>query len=87
MAESVESSPQSIERPYAGSRVCYDADSHLMPEQDFLQKHADPKYREALRIAGGENGGEASQSSSTRSCVRRASGWPIQRRPARSKTT
>jgi predicted TIM-barrel fold metal-dependent hydrolase len=43
---------------YSGDRICWDADSHLMPEPDFLEKHADPKHREALRIAGGANGGE-----------------------------
>ena len=35
------------ESTYAGERICYDADSHLMPDQDFLQKHADPQYRDA----------------------------------------
>jgi len=44
--------------PYAGTRVCWDADSHLMPLPDFLAKHADPKHREALRIDGGRGGGE-----------------------------
>jgi predicted TIM-barrel fold metal-dependent hydrolase len=43
---------------YAKERICWDADSHLMPRADFLEKHADPKHREALRIAGGANGGE-----------------------------
>jgi predicted TIM-barrel fold metal-dependent hydrolase len=55
---STQSTESSIENPYARDRVCYDADSHLMPEHDFLQKHADPKYRDRLRIAGGENGGK-----------------------------
>ncbi len=44
--------------PYARKRVCWDADSHLMPLPDFLARHADPKHREALRIDGGRNGGE-----------------------------
>lgn len=44
---------------YARDRICWDADSHLMPRPDFLEKHADPKLREALRIGGGQNGGEA----------------------------
>lgn len=43
---------------YANERVCWDADSHLMPKPDFLEKHADPSIREALRIGGGRNGGE-----------------------------
>jgi predicted TIM-barrel fold metal-dependent hydrolase len=42
---------------YAGDRVCWDADSHLMPDADFLEKHADPEFREVLRIGGGANGG------------------------------
>lgn len=58
MAQSVEPQAKSIEQPYARGRICYDADSHLMPEQDFLQKHAEPRYREALRIEGGDNGGK-----------------------------
>lgn len=43
---------------YAGERVCYDADSHLMPEPDFLAKHGDPAMRDELWIGGGANGGE-----------------------------
>ena len=43
---------------YAKDRVCWDADSHLMEDADFLEKHADAKYREALRIRGGSGGGE-----------------------------
>ena len=43
---------------YAGERVCWDADSHLMPRPDFLSRHADPAWRDALRIDGGANGGE-----------------------------
>lgn len=45
---------------YAGDRVswaCWDADSHLMPEPDFLSRHADPAFRAALRIGGGKSGG------------------------------
>jgi len=42
---------------YASDRICFDADSHLMPKPDFLAKHADPGLREALWIDGGENGG------------------------------
>lgn len=42
---------------YAGDRVCWDADSHLMPLPDFLSRHADPPLRDALRIDGGRNGG------------------------------
>lgn len=43
---------------YAKDRVCWDADSHLMEDADFLEKHADAKYKEALRITGGQSGGE-----------------------------
>ena len=43
---------------YAGDRICYDADSHLMPLPDFMSKHADPRLRELLHIGGGANGGE-----------------------------
>lgn len=43
---------------YANERVCWDADSHLMPMPDFLEKHADPSIRDAMRIGGGRNGGE-----------------------------
>ena len=42
---------------YANDRICFDADSHLMPKPDFLEKHADAKFRAALRIDGGDNGG------------------------------
>lgn len=42
---------------YAGDRVCWDADSHLMPLPDFLSNHADPAIRDAVRIDGGANGG------------------------------
>jgi predicted TIM-barrel fold metal-dependent hydrolase len=55
--QSTQTTSSSIEQPYARDRVCYDADSHLMPEHDFLQKHADAKYRDRLRISGGANGG------------------------------
>ena len=44
---------------YAGSRTCFDADSHLMPEPDFLTRFADAKLRDALWIGGGKNGGAA----------------------------
>lgn len=43
---------------YAREKVCFDADSHLMPLPDFLSRHAEPKFREALHIGGGANGGE-----------------------------
>ncbi len=43
---------------YARGRICWDADSHLMPKPDFLSKHADPALRDALQIGGGNNGGE-----------------------------
>ncbi len=43
---------------YAGDLNCFDADSHLMPEPDVLEKHADPAVRDALRISAGANGGE-----------------------------
>jgi len=42
---------------YARDRVCWDADSHLMPLPDFLSRHADAKHRDALRIDGGRGGG------------------------------
>lgn len=29
---------------YAGSRVIFDADSHLMEMADFLSKYADPEF-------------------------------------------
>lgn len=44
---------------YAKDRVCWDADSHLMEDADFLEKHVDAKYKEALRISGGQGGGES----------------------------
>ncbi len=44
---------------YAGNRVCWDADSHLMERPDFLSEHADAKYRDALRIGGGAGGDDA----------------------------
>lgn len=46
---------------YAAGRVCWDADSHLMPLPDFLSRHADAKYRDSLHIGGGSNGGVAFQ--------------------------
>ena len=42
---------------YAGERVCWDADSHLMEEPDFLARHADPSLRDALWLGAGEDGG------------------------------
>lgn len=45
-------------KTYAGERICYDADSHLMPRPDFLARHADRSLRDALLIDGGANGGE-----------------------------
>ena len=44
---------------YAGERLCWDADSHLMPAPDFLSRHADPEFREQMWIGGGKNGGAA----------------------------
>ena len=46
---------------YAAGRVCWDADSHLMPLPDFLSRHAEARYRDALHIGGGSNGGVAFQ--------------------------
>lgn len=43
---------------YAGERFCWDADSHLMPDADFLAKHADPEFRDEMWIFGGKNGGK-----------------------------
>ena len=31
-------------------RVCWDADSHLMPRADFLSRYADPELAERLLI-------------------------------------
>ncbi|MCX5737679.1 MAG: amidohydrolase family protein [Proteobacteria bacterium] len=44
---------------YAGSRICYDADSHIVELPDWLATYADPDVRERLRplnlaIAGGK---------------------------------
>lgn len=33
---------------YAGSRIIYDADSHLMELPDFLTRHAEPAFREHI---------------------------------------
>lgn len=44
---------------YAQHRICWDADSHLMPLPDFLSRHADARWRDDLLIGGGANGGEA----------------------------
>ena len=35
---------------YAGGRVLYDADSHIMELPDFLRKFADPAIREQLPL-------------------------------------
>ncbi len=35
--------------PYAASRTCFDADSHLMELSDWLVKFADPGVREKIR--------------------------------------
>lgn len=43
---------------YAGDRVCFDADSHLMEEPEFLARHAEAALREELWIGGGQAGGE-----------------------------
>ncbi len=53
---------RAVPMTYAGDRFCWDADSHLMPEADFLSKHADPAYRDELFIFGGKNGGKAFES-------------------------
>ncbi|MDH3685352.1 MAG: amidohydrolase [Myxococcales bacterium] len=44
---------------YAQDRICWDADSHLMPLPDFLSRHADARWHDDLLIGGGANGGEA----------------------------
>ena len=33
---------------YAGDRVLYDADTHIMELPDFLQKFADPEIRDQM---------------------------------------
>ena len=35
---------------YAGDRVLYDADTHIMELPDFLRKFADPDIREELPL-------------------------------------
>jgi predicted TIM-barrel fold metal-dependent hydrolase len=52
-------SESSSSATYAGGRICWDADSHLMEEPDFLTRHADAKLHDALHIDGGANGGAA----------------------------
>jgi len=56
---------------YAGERLIYDADSHLMELPDFLLAHADPSSRHLLPPLGtrttglfapGEHAGKAWQS-------------------------
>ena len=44
---------------YANGRICWDADSHLMPLPDFLSRHTEKKHQDALHIGGGKNGGAA----------------------------
>jgi len=48
--------------PYAGSRLCYDADSHIMELPDFFKEFADPSDRDALPdliVSSGGRFGEA----------------------------
>ena len=33
---------------YAGARLCYDADSHIMELPDFFREFADPGHRDAM---------------------------------------
>lgn len=42
---------------YAGKRIIYDADSHLMELPDFLSAHADPSSREQLPSLGDKTTG------------------------------
>ena len=35
---------------YAGDRILYDADTHIMELPDFLRKYADPDIREELPL-------------------------------------
>ncbi|MEY3559553.1 MAG: hypothetical protein RL374_2259, partial [Actinomycetota bacterium] len=35
---------------YAGDRVLYDADTHIMELPDFLKKFADPEIRDQLPL-------------------------------------
>lgn len=42
---------------YAGDRICWDADSHLMPGPDFLSSHCEERWKETLHIGGGAKGG------------------------------
>jgi predicted TIM-barrel fold metal-dependent hydrolase len=51
------SKEEELAMTYSNGRVCWDADSHLMPLPDFLSSHADAKHRDALVIDGGKNGG------------------------------
>lgn len=44
---------------YSNGRMCWDADSHIMEDVDFLVNHAESKYSDALKVGGGANGGEA----------------------------
>lgn len=43
--------------PYAGTRLCYDADSHLMELPDFLQEFADPETRDLVPEINVSSGG------------------------------
>ncbi|MBM4267905.1 MAG: amidohydrolase [Deltaproteobacteria bacterium] len=43
----MEASPEIV--PYAGDRICHDADAHLMEEPDWMLAHADPGVRERIR--------------------------------------
>ncbi len=40
---------------YAGERLCYDADSHIMELSDWVSSYADPGTRERLRPWGAED--------------------------------
>jgi predicted TIM-barrel fold metal-dependent hydrolase len=47
---------------YAGTRLCYDADSHIMELPDFFREFADPDVRDQLpevRVSSGGRFGEA----------------------------
>ena len=33
---------------YAGQRICYDADSHILETLDWVSRHADPAIRDRL---------------------------------------
>jgi predicted TIM-barrel fold metal-dependent hydrolase len=44
-------------RSYAGQRLCYDADSHIMELPDFLREFADPGFRDMLPQVSASAGG------------------------------